>query len=308
MKHVVSISLGSSKRNHRVEAEFLGEKFLIERIGTDGDMNSAIEMIRELDGKVDAFGMGGIDLYLVAGGRRYAIREAKKIASAARLTPIVDGSGLKNTLERRVITYLQDELGWTFAGRRALVVSGVDRFGIAEALWEAGCRTTYGDLIFAMGIPIPIRSLAALRLLAWMLLPVISQLPFKYLYPTGEKQESVTTKYESYYRENEIIAGDFHFIRKYMPPELPGKIIITNTVTKDDLEMLRERGVAVLITTTPELQGRSFGTNVMEGVLISILGKKADEVTPEDYGELLDRLQLKPRLEVLNNMEGEQSL
>jgi hypothetical protein len=308
VKHVVSISLGSSKRNHRVEAEFLGEKFLIERIGTDGDMNRAIEMIRELDGKVDAFGMGGIDLYLVAGGRRYAIREAKKIASAARLTPIVDGSGLKNTLERRVITYLQDELGWTFAGRRALVVSGVDRFGIAEALWEAGCRTTYGDLIFAMGIPIPIRSLTALRLLAWMLLPVISQLPFKYLYPTGEKQESVTTKYESYYRENEIIAGDFHFIRKYMPPELPGKIIITNTVTKDDLEMLRERGVAVLITTTPELQGRSFGTNVMEGVLISILGKKADEVTPEDYGELLDRLQLKPRLEVLNNMEGEQSL
>lgn len=308
MKHVVSISLGSSKRNHRVEAEFLGEKFLIERIGTDGDMNRAIEMIRELDGKVDAFGMGGIDLYLVAGGRRYAIREAKKIASAARLTPIVDGSGLKNTLERRVITYLQDELGWTFAGRRALVVSGVDRFGIAEALWEAGCRTTYGDLIFAMGIPIPIRSLAALRLLAWMLLPVISQLPFKYLYPTGEKQESVTTKYESYYRENEIIAGDFHFIRKYMPPELPGKIIITNTVTKDDLEMLRERGVAVLITTTPELQGRSFGTNVMEGVLISILGKKVDEVTPEDYGELLDRLQLKPRLEILNNMEEEQSL
>ncbi|KUK36876.1 MAG: hypothetical protein PWQ99_1088 [Clostridia bacterium] len=308
MKHVVSISLGSSKRNHRVEAEFLGEKFLIERIGTDGDMNRAIEMIRELDGKVDAFGMGGIDLYLVAGGRRYAIREAKKIASAARLTPIVDGSGLKNTLERRVITYLQDELGWTFAGRRALVVSGVDRFGIAEALWEAGCRTTYGDLIFAMGIPIPIRSLTALRLLAWMLLPVISQLPFKYLYPTGEKQESVTTKYESYYRENEIIAGDFHFIRKYMPPELPGKIIITNTVTKDDLEMLRERGVAVLITTTPELQGRSFGTNVMEGVLISILGKKVDEVTPEDYGELLDRLQLKPRLEILNNMEEEQSL
>jgi hypothetical protein len=308
VKHVVSISLGSSKRNHRVEAEFLGEKFLIERIGTDGDMNRAIEMIRELDGKVDAFGMGGIDLYLVAGGRRYAIREAKKIASAARLTPIVDGSGLKNTLERRVITYLQDELGWTFAGRRALVVSGVDRFGIAEALWEAGCRTTYGDLIFAMGIPIPIRSLAALRLLAWMLLPVISQLPFKYLYPTGEKQESVTTKYESYYRENEIIAGDFHFIRKYMPPELPGKIIITNTVTKDDLEMLRERGVAVLITTTPELQGRSFGTNVMEGVLISILGKKVDEVTPEDYGELLDRLQLKPRLEILNNMEEEQSL
>jgi hypothetical protein len=296
MKQVVSVSLGSSKRDHKVEAEFLGEKFVIERIGTDGDMQRAIQMIRELDGKVDAFGMGGIDLYVVAGNRRYALREAKKIAAAAQLTPIVDGSGLKNTLERRVINYLQQELKWNFQGKHVLVVSGVDRFGIAEALWNAGCKTTYGDLIFALGIPIPVHRLSTLRFIAHTLLPVLSQLPFKYLYPTGKKQETVNIKYEYYYQHNDIIAGDFHFIRKYMPPELPGKIIITNTVTKDDLELLRERGVRVLVTTTPEMQGRSFGTNVLEGVLISLLGKGVDEVQPEDYNGLLDRLQLKPRI------------
>jgi len=304
MKRVVSVSLGSSKRDHKVEAEFLGEKFVIERIGTDGDMERAIQMIRELDGKVDAFGMGGIDLYLVAGNRRYALREAKKIAAAAEKTPIVDGSGLKNTLERRVIEYLQEELGWNFKDRRALVVSGVDRFGIAEALWYAGCKTTYGDLIFAMGIPIPIRSLSTLRLLAYTFLPILSQLPFKYLYPTGKKQDTVTSKYDKYYHDNEIIAGDFHFIRKYMPPELTDKIIITNTVTKDDLELLRERGVKVLVTTTPEMQGRSFGTNVMEGVLISLLGKKVDEVKPEDYSRLLEQLQFKPRIVYLQNEQA----
>ena len=301
MKRVVSVSLGSSKRDHKVEAEFLGEKFVIERIGTDGDMQRAIQMIRELDGKVDAFGMGGIDLYLVAGNRRYALREAKKIAAAAKKTPIVDGSGLKNTLERRVIEYLQHELGWNFKDRRALVVSGVDRFGIAEALWNAGCKTTYGDLIFAMGIPIPIRSLSTLRILAYTFLPVLSQLPFKYLYPTGKKQETVTSKYDNYYHDNEIIAGDFHFIRKYMPPEVPDKMIITNTVTKDDLELLRERGVKVLVTTTPEMEGRSFGTNVMEGVLISLLGKRVEEVTPEDYSRLLEQLQFKPRIVYLQD-------
>jgi hypothetical protein len=296
MKQVVSVSLGSSKRDHKVEAEFLGEKFVIERICTDGDMQRAFHIILELDGNVDAFGMGGIDLYVVAGNRRYALREAKKIAAAAQLTPIVDGSGLKNTLERRVINYLQQELKWNFQGKHVLVVSGVDRFGIAEALWNAGCKTTYGDLIFALGIPIPVHRLSTLRFIAHTLLPVLSQLPFKYLYPTGKKQETVNTKYEYYYQHNDIIAGDFHFIRKYMPPELPGKIIITNTVTKDDLELLRERGVRVLVTTTPEMQGRSFGTNVLEGVLISLLGKGVDEAQPEDYNGLLDRLQLKPRI------------
>ena len=81
-----------------------------------------------------------------------------------------------------------------------------------------------------------------------------------------------------------------------MPTDLQGKIIITNTVTKDDVELLRGRGVTVLVTTTPEMNGRSFGTNVMEGVLISILGKKVDEVSPEDYSNLLDQLQFKPRI------------
>ena len=86
-----------------------------------------------------------------------------------------------------------------------------------------------------------------------------------------------------------------------MPQELPGKVIITNTVTKDDLELLRERGVKILVTTTPEMQGRSFGTNVLEGVLITLLGKRADKVTPEDYSGLLDELQLKPRIVYLQD-------
>ena len=57
MKHVVSISLGSSRRDKRVETEILGERVLIERIGTDGDQKKAREKYLELDGKVDCFGI-----------------------------------------------------------------------------------------------------------------------------------------------------------------------------------------------------------------------------------------------------------
>ncbi|HHY16813.1 MAG TPA: quinate 5-dehydrogenase, partial [Firmicutes bacterium] len=48
MKHVVSVSIGSSRRNKRTEQEFLGEKVVIERIGTDGSIDKAIEIIRRL--------------------------------------------------------------------------------------------------------------------------------------------------------------------------------------------------------------------------------------------------------------------
>ena len=89
-------------------------------------MQKAMELIRSLDGQVAAFGLGGIDLYIYAGTKRYVIRDAAKIASVAQKTPVVDGSGLKNTLERKVITYLR-ETGINFQDVPVLLVCGVDR-------------------------------------------------------------------------------------------------------------------------------------------------------------------------------------
>ena len=119
MKRIVSISIGSSSRDHRVETEILGEQFQIERIGTDGDIKKAIQLINELDGKVDAFGMGGIDIYLYGkNSKRYILRSALPILRAAVKTPIVDGSGLKNTLERRVVQFVNDECGISLMDKR----------------------------------------------------------------------------------------------------------------------------------------------------------------------------------------------
>lgn len=82
MKHIVSVSIGSSKRDHVAEVSFLGQSFRLERKGTDGDINKAIELIRSLDGRVDAFGMGGIDIWIWGGKRRYTFREAKNSPSS----------------------------------------------------------------------------------------------------------------------------------------------------------------------------------------------------------------------------------
>lgn len=300
MKRIISVSLGSSKRNHAVEVELLGEQCSIERIGTDGDLDKAVQLVKELDGKVDAFGMGGIDLYVQAGGKRYILREAKKIARAAKISPIVDGTGLKNTLERKTVKFLNDSYGLNLQGRKVLMVCAADRFGMAEAFAECGADLTLGDLMFAVGIPIPLYSLKALGSAARVLAPILTQLPFKWLYPTGSKQEQMVSRGEKYFRQNEIIAGDFHYIRRFMPVDLTGKIILTNTVTKEDVALLKTRGAKMLVTTTPELNGRSFGTNVMEALLVSLSGRSVAGLTPQEYEMLLDQLAFKPRIEVLN--------
>lgn len=304
MKRVVSVSLGSSRRDHTVRLELLGETVEIQRIGTDGDVRRAVQLIRELDGQVDAFGMGGTDLYLVAGRRRYVLRAALPMARAARKTPIVDGSGLKNTLERRVVRQLAREGVVDFARSRVLVTVAVDRFGMAEALAETGCELILGDLIFALGIPIPLRSLATLERLARIIAPIAVRLPLSVLYPTGERQEQIVPKHGRFFAWADVIAGDWHYIRRHMPPSLGGKVILTNTVTAEDVELLRRRGARMLITTTPELGGRSFATNVMEAVLVALSGRRPDELGPADYERLLDAVGFRPRIERLDAAAG----
>lgn len=294
MKRIVSVSLGSSKRDHAFETEFMGEQFKIERIGTDGDWDKAIQLIRDLDGKVDAFGMGGIDLYVQLGGKRYIIKDAKRLIAEAKKTPMVDGSGLKNTLERKCIMDIQKDGIYDLRGKKVLMVSGVDRFGMAEAFEQVGAHLTVGDLIYTVGIPIPLHSLKSLRMVGALLAPIVVRLPFDMLYPTGKKQDIIIPIHSKYYYKADVLAGDFLYIRRYLPEKLDGKIVITNTTTQEDLGLLKERGIKKVITTTPDMGGRSFGTNVIEALMVSIIGKPIDQIRPADYYAMLQELNLKP--------------
>ncbi len=297
MKHVVSVSLGASSRDHRAEVELLGEQFTIERIGTDGKLDLALAKIEEIDGTVDAIGLGGIDVYLYAGSKRFALRDGLRLLAAAKKTPAVDGSGLKNTLERSAVAFLQDELGISLRGKKVLMVSALDRFGMAQALVEAGADVLFGDFIFALDLDKPVRGLREFEELAEKYLPDACKLPFQFFYPTGKKQEQAPEpKYPQYYHDAEIIAGDFHFMRRFMPDRLDGKIVLTNTVTAQNIEELRDRGVRRLVTTTPDFGGRSFGTNVLEAALLALLGKRWEEVVPSDYEGLMASLKLRPRV------------
>ncbi len=294
-KHVVSVSIGSSKRNSKAEVniEDLGETFVLERIGTDGSWEKAVELVKELDGKVDAFGLGGADLYVWAGSRRYTFRDSLRMARAALKTPMLDGSGLKHTLERKAVRELDAIVSWK--GKKVLVPSAVDRFGLAEALDQAGAKVLYGDLVFGLGLPIPLYSLRSLRTLAYILLPIVTLLPFKWLYPTGEKQEKQVLDWrQRYFHWADVVAGDWHYMRRFMPQDMKGKIVLTNTTTPEDLEFMRTRGIKTLITTTPRLDGRSFGTNVMEAFIVALAGKHP--LSESEYVHYIDKLGLRPQV------------
>jgi hypothetical protein len=293
MKRAVSISLGSSKRDKSVKVNLNGQEILVERIGMDGDIVKAHQTYLDLDGKVDALGLGGVDLYLRLDDREYPLRAALKLVAGVKQTPLCDGSGLKHTLERRVFQLAKPQLG-DIHFKQAFVPVAADRLGLAEAVAEVAERTVFGDLMVALGVPLPIYGIPAFKRVARIMLPIISYFPMNMLFYGSDGAEH-KPKYVKYFEESDLLAGDFLFMRKYMPVNLNGKTILTNTTTEDNIALLKDRGAKMVITTTPRYDGRTFGTNMTEAMLTAYAGKNMN-LSDDELNNLIDELGLKPEV------------
>jgi hypothetical protein len=299
MKHIVSISLGSRSRDYRIEIELMGEQLLIERIGVDGDTAEALRLYREYDGRVDCFGIGGATLSISAGRASYELSHVRRLMQAVRQTPYVDGAGFRDVVERQMAQAIEAEIAEAVNPRTALITCAADRLAMALSFEELGYELILGDLAFSLGVPLALHSMAALQRLMAVLGPLFRHMPMRWLYPTGQKEDHTEPRFPAWFARAGVIAGDCNYIRRHMPQDMAGKIIATNTTTELDVRLFRERGVTYLVTSTPRLGTRSFGTNVMEATLVALAGK-GRALEPHEVQEMVTLLGWHPNIERLN--------
>lgn len=250
----------------------------------------AARLLREMDGKVDALGLGGANFFYHLEDRQYPCPAGQYLARQVRKTPLVDGSGWKRQVEIEAIKLL------TFLppGSKALVVSVLDRFWLARALQLAGYPVLAGDAAFGLKLPL-LMPLSTFTRLGYITMPVLSRIPLGYLYPLGPHQENARPRYRYLYARARIIAGDWRFIRHNLPLHLDGQVVITSGTTTGDRELLGRRGVSWLLTTTPAFHGISPAANALEAVLVALgAGEKGYLNLARDFNWLPRLIELKP--------------
>ena len=179
---------------------------MLERIGCDGDEKKARALFKEMDGQVDAFGVGGVELFVRVVDKQYPLRSGLNLVKDVQHTPYTDGRGLKYTLERNLFQLAEPHLKHPLTPRRAMMPLAADRYGMAESLHRAGFDLVFCDLMFGLGLPIPVKGLNRLRLLAAILLPVVGLMPISMLYPTGQDQDEIVPKFEKWFNYGPLIA------------------------------------------------------------------------------------------------------
>lgn len=149
-----------------------------------------------------------------------------------------------------------------------------------------------------MWLTIAIRGFQRYCRLARLLLPIVSYFPMSLLF-YGSSGEEPRPKFHRYWQQADLIAGGFMFMRKYLPYDLSGKTVVTNTTTEENIALLRGRGVRQVITTTPCYEGRTLGTNTMEAALTACAGK-GRPLSDAELNALIDDLDIRPTVQKLN--------
>ena len=132
MKQILIIHLNQD--NHTEVVNFLGQEIQVQRKGCNGNPEQARALIAEYDGKVDAIGLDGLPAMLELGPFSKPHEVGQTLPSAAKDTPVVDGSGIRAGLERWGVILADRAQPGIFAQKHILMVPGLNHPGLTQAL------------------------------------------------------------------------------------------------------------------------------------------------------------------------------
>ena len=97
MKQITNISLGPEEDNFKIETTFLGKKFKIQRIGTDGDIDKAEDLLLKWNKKAAAICLSGFKFPYTIGSQKMPNRETRELLDlcSQMQTPVTTGETLR---------------------------------------------------------------------------------------------------------------------------------------------------------------------------------------------------------------------
>ena len=295
MKKVVTVTLGSSKQDFEFKTEFLGQSFSVRRLGADKDTGKAWELMRRHQASADAIGLGEISDHYQVGPRTIINRDTQRLTNVVTRVPVTTGATLRRLLQVRAIRFVQKELGSFFNNNLVLFLSGMRNYDMAVALSDYTKNLSFADAVFQTGTPAMLTSIEQLEMYSKgmeLMLPRSS----------GRLLEASLSSFKnrrvaSVVAKSHLIVGTFDEIKSVgSAANLAGKTLITSAVDDERMAFFTACKVNLVIDVSPKLFDKVVGVNTIEAMILAVLDKPQEEVSDDDFDEILTELDIKPRL------------
>jgi predicted amino acid dehydrogenase len=294
MKKVITVTLGPDAQDFSFKTKFLGQDFEVTRLGANNDTTRAWELLRRQQNFADAIGIGEISDHYQVGLRTVVNKESQRLLNVVTRVPATTGATLRRLLQVRAVRHVQKELGEYFNNNVVLFLNGMRNYDMAVALSDYTPNLNFADALFQTGAPAMLTSLEQLELFA----KGAKLLPGK---PAEILESSLSwlkgKRVAKAAEEAHLIVGTFAELKAVgNTTSLEGKTLITSAVDDDRMAFFKKAKVNLVIDVSPKLFDHVVGINTIEAMMLAALGKAPEEVSDDDFVEMLDELKIEPRL------------
>jgi hypothetical protein len=222
VKHIIQISLGPSLDDNEFETGFLKQTFHVQRIGTDGDVEKASDLLLKWNKKADAIALGGIRAAQSMGQKRaFKTDLARLLELGSKLdTPVTSGDMLRLVGHEWSLRHIQFKLGNNyFNNARVLFFSGRSSRTIAKVMAEYSDNLTFTDAMFENGIPKLIAGLKELKRYSGRFRDVLDWIPGKSMVTDSEPVRSMIDHLvRQAVQKSHVLVVPHHDFFKYLDP------------------------------------------------------------------------------------------
>lgn len=297
MKTVVNISLGSSEDDLDLQIPFLGEQVRVVRLGADNDLDKAKALIEEWDGHADVIALGRVRKDFVVGTQHLQSRQGHALAGLVQQSAVTTGEMLRDILQEWSLRHAQIELKNFFNNAKVLFFSGIAHYKSAQLLSEYTQNLTFADTVLQLGVPKFLNSLEALERFAQGVHPIMERVPTK-LKPQSISPFNTWSQWlmRRELAQTDVVVASYEALEPYGKDDLQGKTIVTSSVSDDRLEVLREKGISIVIDSSTRLQGQPIGAHLLEALIVAVVNRPVDAMTRDDFLEIIQTLDIAPRI------------
>ncbi|GAB4530183.1 MAG: serine carboxypeptidase [Anaerolineales bacterium] len=302
MKKILVIHLGNSEEEQTV-ANILGQDVQVVRIGAGGDIERVRAMLHSWDGKVDAIGLDGYPRELNLAGYRMTHALHASLFTEGISTPLVDGSGVRNSLESWSLILAERAQPGLFSKKRVLMVPGMNHQNLVRGMRNYTEEIRYADPVIYFALPdFPL--FTSPNLAARIALPTLEQLkdaPPRRIAPQAGTPGTPRT--EKPFLWADVLAGDIGAIRRYAPAKLKRKIVVVEWASAEDLADLKQRGASIVVNLIPKLDGDGDmdhrSAAMIEALLVALRPNPEQPLTENTYLDMVAELAWQPVLHFL---------
>jgi len=295
LKKILHLTLDRKIRESNYVLSVLGRDYAVDEQTCPTELSGLRSVFEENIPRYDAIASSGMAVVFFHKGVISVHSKLKDISQRKGSCVITNGLRVRSVLDRHLARRALVEMNGDVRDRRILMLSAIERLGLAEVIADCTSEVVFGDMIFSLRWGLPLHSMRQVEELSKRAIPVMLKLPLAWFDPRARRGHPIFQPFQWWFDWAEIIVGSAPYFRRYAPKTMDGKVVLAD-YSESDIDYFRESGVSTLVSLDAHLDGRRVPSAILHAVYR--LSPDAETGPTEEGGilEMIHRLKIEPRI------------